>query len=446
MFSIRKRLLLVLAVVLTVTTLCTSIAIYFSVQNEVDKLLDNSLKEVAASYRNGPALDFFRKPSSLGSDQNVVVQIYDPLTKTRFLSRDMSWLPIMDRTGFSDAQIENTTWRIYTTETALGQIVEVGQPKSIRSDIAFQVAKPVLLPLLIMMILTGLILWGTVSSGFSYLSTAAQAIAKRSPSSLRPLSLKGLPREIAPLVQALNHLLERLNDSISAQKRFASDAAHELRTPLTALTLQLQLARRAKDDQARQKYFAKLDEGIKRASRLVTQLLTMARLDPDNHEKTIMPLDLKSLCRSVAEDMGLIAAQKNISISSASQGSSLIMGDEDALRLLLNNLCDNAIRYTQEGGRIEIRTKVEHDTAVIEVADNGPGIPESERKRIFERFYRADGTKTIPGTGLGLAIVRRVAELHNGVPSVSDGLDGKGICFTITFPARPLNSKNIDLQ
>lgn len=438
MYSLKRRLLLALIFVLTLTTFCTGLAMYFTIQSEVDRLLDNSLKQVALSYQNLHPADFLSLRSGfLSKDQDLVVQIYDPISGLKFISRKMDFLPIMERVGFSDIQIEGKPWRIFTAQNPLGQIIEVAQPTIVRSETAVQAAKTVLLPLLIMMLLAGLVIWVIVGQGFNALSTTVHAIERRSPASLNPLSMKGLPTEISPLVSALNLLLSQLDESLKAQKRFASDAAHELRTPLTALTLQLQLAQRAKTDETRQKAFEKLREGIKRATRLVSQLLTMSRLDPENRSKPLLPLDLHALAQSVVEEMSLVAAQKNIEIKAIGNTPVIALGNEDALRLLINNLCDNAIRYTHNGGHIEIKTFVDHNKAEIEVSDDGPGIPEAERERIFERFYRAEGTKTIPGTGLGLAIVRRVAEIHGGHPSVGEGIKGKGASFKIEFPARP---------
>lgn len=436
MYSIKTRLLVALTLVFILTSLATGTAIYYSVQTEVDRLLDNSLKEVAYSFENIRPKDVSVLSRQLGNkEQSVVIQIFDPNSGAYALSRRMEPLPVMDRVGFSDFFLNGKPWRSFTIVNQYGQIVETAQPLFIRSEIAFQTAKPVLLPLFVMFLLVGVVVWVIIGQGFHALNRTAHAIARRSPTSLRPLSLKGAPRELEPLISALNALLEQLSESIKAQQRFASDAAHELRTPLTALTLQIQLAERAKNEEARDKAFKRLKEGVRRSTRLVTQLLTMARLDPDNRSRPFLPVDLSQLAASVVEDLTPIAEQKGISLVSTSENQSLVVANEDALRLLINNLCDNALRYTPEGGEVRIETSVKRSEAVIRVCDNGPGIPESERERIFERFYRAEGTKTIPGTGLGLAIVRRVAELHGGKPSVSDGIDGKGVCFQITFPA-----------
>lgn len=443
MYSIKTRLLAAITIALTLATLCAAAAIYFSVENEINRLLDNSLRQVALAYQNVRSQDILRiRRDFFAQDESMVVQIIDPNTGAKALSRSMDPLPIADQIGFSNVKIGGEIWRLYTTQNSYGQIIEVAQPTFVRSEIALQSAKSVLLPLFFMLVLIALVCQIIIGQGFRALGRTASAIGRRSPSSLTPLSLKGLPAEIEPLVSSLNNLLEQLSDSLKAQKRFASDAAHELRTPLTALTLQIQLAERAKTEEARQKAFGRLKDGIKRATRLVTQLLTMARLDPDNRSQPLLPLDLTALAHSVCDELAPLAAQKNIELKAASDKPAVAIANEDALRLLMNNLCDNAMRYTPADGHIEIRTYIRASKAFIEVCDDGPGVPETERERIFERSYRAEGTKTIPGTGLGLAIVRRVAELHGGTPSLDAGLNGKGVCFRISFPVAGAQEEN----
>ena len=443
MYSIKTRLLAAITIALTLATLCAAAAIYFSVENEINRLLDNSLRQVALAYQNVRSQDILRiRRDFFAQDESMVVQIIDPNTGAKALSRSMDPLPIADQIGFSNVKIGDEIWRLYTTQNSYGQIIEVAQPTFVRSEIALQSAKSVLLPLFFMLVLIALVCQIIIGQGFRALGRTASAIGRRSPSSLTPLSLKGLPAEIEPLVSSLNNLLEQLSDSLKAQKRFASDAAHELRTPLTALTLQIQLAERAKTEEARQKAFGRLKDGIKRATRLVTQLLTMARLDPDNRSQPLLPLDLTALAHSVCDELAPLAAQKNIELKAASDKPAVAIANEDALRLLMNNLCDNAMRYTPADGHIEIRTYIRASKAFIEVCDDGPGVPETERERIFERSYRAEGTKTIPGTGLGLAIVRRVAELHGGTPSLDAGLNGKGVCFRISFPVAGAQEEN----
>ena len=290
----------------------------------------------------------------------------------------------------------------------------------------------ILQPLALLLPFLIIAVWLLVSQGLASLNRTAKIVSTRSPISIEPIPTKGLPREILQLVDALNTLLGKLKDSLEAQKRFASDAAHELRTPLTALKLQVQLAEIAKTPEAQLKAFARLHAGIDRATGLVQQLLIIARLDPDAHKKPFVEVALDRVINSVADELAVLAQQKDICLE-VNTVSAQTQGMEDALKLLVTNLTDNAIRYTQHGGRIAISLKVESNQAVIRVSDNGPGIRPEERERVFDRFYRALGTKT-QGHGLGLAIVKRIVEIHQGKISVEDGLDGKGTTMKITLP------------
>jgi two-component system OmpR family sensor kinase len=234
-------------------------------------------------------------------------------------------------------------------------------------------------------------------------------------------------------VRSLNDLLARLGDAFDTQRRFAADAAHELRTPLTALTLQIQLARRAESPEERAIALDRLEQGVKRSTRLVQQLLTMARLDPDA-ARPPSPVDLAALAAAVADEKKELAEQRNVTLS-ADLTPVAVTGQEDALRILLTNLVDNALRYTPAGGAVKVRVWPDGDAACLEVADTGPRIPEEERERVFDRFYRGRNAPA-GGSGLGLAIVRQVATLH-GASLVLDESPSKGLLVSARFPCNP---------
>lgn len=440
MRSIRKKLLLTLLGALLAAGFTTAAATYFSAQAEFNHFLDTHLKETAESLREsvvsslarGIRADHLGVVSDTQSYNHIIVQVYDSTTNTVWVRQGHQHLPVADGPGFSTEKLDGITWRSYSV-AAGPLIITVGQDTAIRTQLAASSAFRILQPLCFLLPFIAIAVWIVVGDGLAPLERTARSVARRSPTSLEPISTKGLPLEIAGLVNAINNLLERLKESLSAQQRFASDAAHELRTPLTALKLQIQLAQRAKTPEAREKCFDRLNEGINRATRLVQQLLTLARLDPDASKQTLTTVKLDALAHSVVEDMAPISAQKNISISAQAQAAST-EGMEDAIRLMMVNLTDNAIRYTPEGGRIELRTYIDdHALSVIEIADNGPGIAEEERQRVFDRFYRALGTKT-SGTGLGLAIVKRIIDIHHGSISITDGLDNRGTTFVIKLP------------
>jgi two-component system OmpR family sensor kinase len=246
----------------------------------------------------------------------------------------------------------------------------------------------------------------------------------------------GLPVEIRPLADSLNDLLNRLDQSFTLQRRFAADAAHELRTPLTALNLQVQLAERARTDEDRARAFERLRQGIRRATRLVQQLLTMARLDPDAAAAAPTAIDVGALVGSVVEDLRPLARERSVEVSASdSSAGATVAGTEDALRILFNNLVDNAIRYTPAGGRVSAATVQDGDSVEVSVEDTGPGIPEEERERVFDRFYRGQAAGD-SGTGLGLAIAAQVAEMHRGRIVLESGAAG-GLRVRVRFPLRP---------
>ena len=437
MHSIRRKLLITLIGALLAAGFTTAAATFFSAQTEFNKFLDTHLKETAESLAQSVTHSFpLADPDHLtiigdAQSYHIVVQVY--ANNTVWQREDQPYLPLPDAPGFARAKLNGVNWRTYSTPAG-PLIITVGQDTAVRTELAASSAFRVLQPLCLLLPFIAIAVWIVVGSGLAPLEKTARSVARRSPTSLEPISTKGLPLELAGLVSAINQLLDRLRESLSAQQRFASDAAHELRTPLTALKLQVQLAQRAKTDEAREKSLMRLNEGINRATRLVQQLLTLARLDPDSTKHPASTIKLDSLAHSVCEDMTPIASQKSITVTAVTKPAST-EGLEDAVRLMMTNLTDNAVRYTPEGGRIEIRTRTDADTdgAVIEICDNGPGIAPEERERVFDRFYRALGTKT-SGTGLGLAIVKRIVDIHHGTIAIDDGLDGRGTTFRIRLP------------
>jgi two-component system OmpR family sensor kinase len=245
------------------------------------------------------------------------------------------------------------------------------------------------------------------------------------------------------LVHALNGLLARLNRALGAQRAFIADAAHELRSPLTAVHLQAQLAERAASDAERAAALAELRAGLERATHLVEQLLTLAREEPGVSERPFAPVNLDELARHVIAEYAPIAAARHVDLGMVDRNGpdsdAVISGDAAGLRALLSNLVDNAVRYTPAGGRVDVALRREQGDAVLSVRDSGPGIPESERARVFDRFYRLPeaGAAGIAGSGLGLAIVKRVAERHDAAVALGPGLGqpgGEGLGVTVRLP------------
>jgi len=433
MTSLRKRLLVALLGALLFVGILASAATYLSARSEISSLLDEELRQVALSLRDHAVLDLSRLARASGdARQRVVVQIWDPTGVALYASNTGTPLPLVRADGFVNLTHEGREWRVYSSTLGL-QTIQVGQPVALRRELATAVALRILVPILAALPLFGVLIWLLVGHGLAPVARLARTIASRSAASLAPLPADRLPEEVAPLVASLNGLLARLEQAFGLQRRFAADAAHELRTPLTALGLQIQLLERARTDDERAGAVQRLKEGVRRATRLVEQLLVMARLEPDAAEQPVERVDLGALASAVAADLAPLAEARAVTLDVDAEEGVATQGAEDALRILLSNLVDNAIRYSAPGGTILVRVASAAGDAVLEVADDGPGIPEGERARVFDRFYRGAGTEQ-PGSGLGLAIVRQVAELHRARVELGAGLGGAGLAVRVRFP------------
>jgi two-component system OmpR family sensor kinase len=333
--------------------------------------------------------------------------------------------------GFDDVAAANGKWRVYVIQQR-GLTIEVAQPAAVRNQLAFNAAWRTLLPFLLALPLMGLLIWRLVGEEMRVLETTAQAIARRSPESLEPIESHAVPEEVRPLVDALNGLLSRLDAALSHQRQFIADAAHELRTPLTALKLQLQLAERAPDEARRAQAHETLRAGIDRATHLVAQLLTLAREDPDAPIDLSSAVDLTGLALSTLQDFETPAAAKGLQLVGRIDEGVVARGHAAALRAMLGNLLDNAIRYTARG-TVTVRAHERAGAAVLEVEDTGPGIPREERERVFDRFFRGEDVPS-GGAGLGLAIVRRIAQRHGARVELLDA-PGGGLLARVAFQA-----------
>jgi len=237
---------------------------------------------------------------------------------------------------------------------------------------------------------------------------------------------------VLPLVENLNRLFGRVARLLDNERRFTADAAHELRTPLAGLKTQAQVARASASDAERTHALDQVIAGCDRASHLVQQLLTLARLDPDEPAGKLETCDLHALARVAVAELAQFAFSKKVEIDLADGAKAEAMGHAGLIAILLRNLIDNAIRYSPEGGNVQVRTTIVGDAAMLTVTDGGPGISADERGRVGERFYRILGTEE-SGSGLGLSIVKRIVELHGASFRLDEGEQGKGLSVRVTF-------------
>jgi two-component system OmpR family sensor kinase len=438
MVSIRRTLLVWLLVGLTAIGLLASGATYVAARREAGDLLDVQLKQLAYSTRiddliRGRQPDFAARnmPNDHGIT-DLVTQIWDRNGVLVYWSQPGMGLPIPDTEGYSTVHHEGRDWRVYTMVQG-SHALQVAQAQDQRDALATQTAIRSLAPFVAFLPLFALLIWVGVGRGLQPLRTMSEAVAKRRPDAMSPINERGLPEELTPLAHSLNELLARLDAALGAQRRFTADAAHELRTPLAALKLQLDMARRAVDASDREAAYADLDAGVNRASHLVDQLLTLARIEPEAMAARTVDCDLADLAREAIVARDPVAADKGVDLGLARSAPARVRGDPASLAILMSNLIDNALRYTPRGGRVDVVVDVADDAALFNVADSGPGIAPADRQRVFDRFYRGEAAPEA-GSGLGLSIVKRIADAHHATIELDAPPGGTGLVVTVRFP------------
>jgi signal transduction histidine kinase len=431
MKSIRARLLVALMILVALISLLAAGVTYRRVLSETSTLFDYQLRQMALSLRTQISLaPRIEVPPDQG-DSDFVVQIWDVFGARTYLSRP--GLPLINQTvlGYADLSLRGERWRAYGLQTAAG-VIQIAQPVRVREALARAAAERVVIPLILLLpIMIGAVAW-IVSRGLLPLRFVTTEVQRRDVRSLAPLRTQDLPLEIEPLVGELNRLLERLQHAFSVQRAFIADAAHELRSPLTALRLQLQLLDRAPDEEARVEARGRLGGAVERAIHLVEQLLALARSEPPETASDFDTVDLSTTAAEGITDSHELAMSRNIDLGLDAAPNLFIRGDREALRVLVRNLVDNAVRYTPPHGSVHVRSRSIAREAVLEITDTGPGIAPADRERVFDRFYRRAAMQE-SGTGLGLAIVKAIAERH-GARIVLGDAPGGGLRATVSFP------------
>lgn len=341
--------------------------------------------------------------------------------------------------GFTDLDIGGEAWRIFgLRDERAGFLVQTGEPLAARGELARLVTRNTLAPMLFALPPLGLLIWLVVGRALAPLQRIAGEVSQRAPEALESIDELRAPREIEVLISALNALFGRLDEVIRRERRFTADAAHELRTPLAALKTNLQVAEiQAKDQSTRELLNAAL-ASVDRASHSVSQLLALARADAQGGGTPMREtVDLRELSRRAVAELSGAAIEKGVDLGAGEGEPVRIPGDPGALQILLRNLVDNAVRYTPAGGTVTVEVGAGNGVAWLEVLDDGPGVPEAEHERIFDRFHRGppDLIANSSGSGLGLSIVRRIALLHGAQVASGEGLGGRGFGIRVTFPA-----------
>jgi two-component system sensor histidine kinase QseC len=439
--SIKRRLLVLLLGTVAVVWLATAGYSYWDARHEIDELLDAHLAQsaallVAQAGHELEEIDVEHAPQLHRYERRVAFQIWERGRKLRLHSANAPNDRFSPRDeGFSDAVVGDRRWRVFSSwDPKRRYLIQVGEQREARDEIAARIGRNLLAPLVFALFVLGPLVYLGVSRATRPLANVHAQVAQRDPDNLQPITVDDCPAEVVPLVDGLNRLFGRVTKSIDSERRFTADAAHELRTPIAALRVQAQVARAAADDRERQRALDNVVAGCDRATRLVEQLLTLARLDPAYMRLQPERCDLRAVAKAVIGEIAPRAVAKGVEIGLDEGSPALARGDAGLLGILVRNLVDNAVRYSRS--RTTVRVRIDPGGgrvgATLIVTDEGPGVPAEELQRLGDRFYRALGTGA-SGSGLGLSIVKRIAELHRASVSFEAGPGGKGLKVSVAF-------------
>jgi len=442
--SLKARLLwFVLAAILLGAVLQATTA-YRSALRQADAMFDDHLQQVARSLRGGIPLGALLPDSEDDAGFDLYVQIWGQ-DGTQIFRSTRSALPPQAVLGFSDVEAHNKHYRVYSLQTPF-QTVQIAQDRDARSARARALAARAVLPFALLTPLLMLAVWWLINRSLAPIERARRQVAQRAADDLSPLADAGLPDEVRPLVDELNLLFGRVRDSFETQKNFVADAAHELRSPLTALKLQAQALRQGgHEDQSpaeREAAITRLNQGIDRAIRLVEQLLVLAREEAGTPQAAPAgeTVELQAVIRLAVADVLPHARLKQIDLGLAGDpppSPLQVAGQPEAMRVLLRNLLDNAVKYTPASGRVDVSQEMLQGRPLLRVEDSGPGIAAVDRERVFDRFYRSGDAALETGSGLGLAIVRVIAARHGATLELDRSERLGGLRVTLVFPPAP---------
>ncbi len=338
--------------------------------------------------------------------------------------------------GYHDALLHGDQWRLFILHDQRNQHwILVSEREDIRGELTEKIALRSLLPDLVGLPLLALLIWLAIGWGLRPLGRMVQLLKTRDPDNLAPLVLAPLPLELEPIVASLNRLLIQVMALLEREKRFLADAAHELRTPLAVLRIHTQNALQAPDPTDREDALKQLDVGIERATRVVAQLLTLARLEPNAVTLRMTELDLLTFLRNELAELIPLALerQQELTLEANEAEDYRLMADAPSLGILVQNLISNAVQHTPRNGQIRVCLHAGDDVLELRIQDSGSGIPPELRPKVFERFFRQGVAQ---GAGLGLSIVARIVELHGGTLELHDSpLGGLEVLIKLFSPA-----------
>ena len=443
--SLRRHLMVWVLGALSVGAPILVFAAYLMSLGEFNETLDDSLRQTALLLADRDLAGAFPAQSAAsavpyGDTESMLVAVARrPDGSLLFSSQPKVPLNFATAPGASVQMANGAQWHVFTVVQP-DRIVQAAQPTATRREVAAEAASKLLVPLFLLIAMIGALLVFALRRGLRPLGVVNEALGQRSETSLMAIAVEGVPLEVLPLVRTMNDLLQRLATAFAAQRNFVADAAHELRSPVTALQLQVQLLERSTDPVEQALATAELSAGIVRARRLIEQLLSLSRAVAAGETQGSHPRErvgLGELARAAVTRWNPDAERRRIDLGAEVDAEASVAGDPRQLEMLLRNLVENALRYTAAGGVVDVVCTVMDGRPTLRVIDDGPGVPEAERARVFDRFYRSPGAQAqaAAGSGLGLAIMKAIADQHGAVVSLHTGREGTGLEVRVSFPA-----------
>lgn len=448
--SLRNKLLFSLALIHLITIGGVAWYFYVSYGALMETVKDDQLEQWADAYATNPQMPQLSISSTLHSMHNsdqkgvYIVQIWDKKGELQASSRPSLQIPLQKESGFHTLRFGSSSdqqWRVYTRKAEPGS--QIGAVQLIHNigymqDIVIRRALSAIIPLIMLFPLSFGVLWLVVWRVSRNLKNASIIIASQDTHNLSALPLQHVPDEISPLVEAYNGILQRLSHSLDTQRHFLQDSAHELRTPITAISLQLENLRQYIAPGDATERFNQLEAGVVRTRHLVAQLLSLTRQEGRKVGfNTVERVDIKEILKESIEQLMVLADRRGIDIGFTGEKSAVIEGNHQELRSLFDNLIGNAMQHTPPGTIVDVILKTENDCTIVDIIDNGSGIPEEHLHRAFERFARFNTTET-HGSGLGLAIVQSIALRYGFKVELMNIYSDKkivGLCARVTHSA-----------
>lgn len=423
--SLQRRLTLMLGGAILLAGIVAAVASFILAYDEAKEFQDDMLEQIGLrAAREGR----IRTPAGLPKQRRADSGLSDPESRISVfrLPDDPApaWLKEDLASGFHTVEAEGGQLRVFVHRDFQSSATMVVQPTDTRDELALNSALRTLVPLVLLLPAMALLIVRIVRSELAPVSHLAADLDAQPADRPRPLSDAELPDEIVPFVHAINRLLVRVGELMGQQRRFIADAAHELRSPLTALSVQAQNLKQAATMADMQQRIMPLQAGVERARKLTEQLLSLARAETGTAE--ITAVDVSAMVRELIAEFLPLAEAKSIDLGLDETVPLTLAVAPEGLRLVLRNALENAVKYASEDGEVTVRLHADGADGIIDVIDNGPGIPASERERVFDPFYRMPGAAG-DGSGLGLAIAKAAADHLPGSLSLLDRPEGRGL-------------------